>query len=112
MHPWLERVWRAEARVGELERERDEALEERDAEAAWKRAAVNGAEAAVRERDGLQKAGQALLDALDDAIAGADLEAWDAPYRIEASLFNEAKEQLRVALRASALEAGKGQTNE
>jgi hypothetical protein len=45
------------------------------------------------------KAARALLEDLDDAIAGADLEAWDAPYRIEAPLFRESSDRLREAIR-------------
>lgn len=47
-------------------------------------------------------AAEALLNDLDDAIAGADLEAWDAPYRIEAPLFRESADALRIALRQGA----------
>jgi hypothetical protein len=44
------------------------------------------------------EAAQALQNDLDDAIAGADLEAWNAPYRIEAPLFRESADRLRQAL--------------
>ena len=39
-----------------------------------------------------------LLNELDDAIAEADLEAWDAPYRIEAPSFRNGSDRLRDAL--------------
>lgn len=45
------------------------------------------------------EAARSLLDDLDDAIAGADLEAWDAPYRIETPLFSKSADALRDALR-------------
>ena len=45
------------------------------------------------------EAAASLLNDLDDAIAGADLESWDAPYKIEAPLFRESSDRLREALR-------------
>ena len=59
-------------------------------------AAVNSLPALLDCVDAARK----LLNDLDDAIAGADLEAWDAPYRIEAPLFRESADFLRAALSA------------
>lgn len=58
--------------------------------------------ARLQRAEASAEAGQELLSALDDAIAAADLDSWDAPYRIEATTFNAPADRLRSALRAQA----------
>lgn len=50
------------------------------------------------------EAARQLLNELDDAIAGADLTAWDAPYMIPAPSFRAGGDAVRAAL--SGLEFG------
>jgi hypothetical protein len=40
----------------------------------------------------------ALENDIMDAIAGADLEAWNAPYRIDAPLLDRSRDRLRETL--------------
>jgi hypothetical protein len=78
--------------LGEGDTIRD--LVNRDADANLIVAAVNALPALLD----VAEAAQALVNRLDDSIAGADLEAWDAPYRIPAPEFNAEHDAARSAL--------------